>query len=115
MKLEIKADQRIGEFREAFNTLFPRLSVRLFTQAHEEGEGSPVTELVADDRKLDEWLKAKGSATIEIRPEMTISEFESTLESYGLHAQVFRRSGSLWLETTQSDSWTLDRANNETY
>lgn len=115
MKLEFKADQAIGEFREAFNTLFPRLSIRLFTQPHAVGEGSHVSEQVEDDRKLGTWLKTKDRSTIEVRSEMTISEFENLLESHGLHAQVFRRSGNLWLETTQSDSWTLERANNETY
>ncbi len=115
MKLEFKADQQIGELRKAFNTLFPRLTVRLFTEAHAVGEGSPLKEQVEDDQTLETWLNTKGSASIEVRPDMTISEFESLLESHGLHAQVFRRSGSLWLETTQSDGWTLDRANNETY
>lgn len=115
MKLKFKADHTIGEFREQFNTLFPRLSVRLFTESHEAGEGSPATQQVDADRKLGEWMKVESVDTIELTPEMTIAELEQLLEDHGLHAQVFRRSGNLWLETTQSDQWTLERANNETY
>ena len=42
----------------------------------------------------------------------TISDFEDYLSNeLGLNAQVFRRSGNLWLQTTKTDSWSLHEAN----
>jgi hypothetical protein len=32
-------------------------------------------------------------------------------EMYGLSVQVFRKSGNTWLQTTTSDSWTLNEQN----
>jgi hypothetical protein len=45
---------------------------------------------------------------------MTVADLEFRLEKeYGLHIQVFRKSGNIWLETTATDNWTLDRQNQE--
>ena len=43
---------------------------------------------------------------------MTVTDFENALmDQFGLSAQVFRRSGNLWLETTITDYWTLKQQN----
>lgn len=115
MKLQLNASSTIGDFREEFNTLFPRLSIQLFSEPHDVGEGSPAAQKVDPSRKLGEWLTDKEEQSIEVHGKMTVGELETLLEKHGLHAQVFRLSGSLWLETTRTDSWTLDRVNNETY
>lgn len=115
MKLELNATHTIGEFREQFNQLFQRLSIQLFTEPHASGEGSPISQQVDPERKLGEWLTDKGKETIEVNGNMTVGELEALLEEHGLHAQVFRRSGTLWLETTRTDNWTLERVNNEKY
>ena len=43
---------------------------------------------------------------------MTVTDFENALmDQFGLSAQVFRRSGNIWLETTITDYWTLKQQN----
>ncbi|WP_306640711.1 hypothetical protein [Sanyastnella coralliicola] len=115
MKLALNKDQTIGDFREQFNQLFPRLSIQLFTQPHGVGEGSPAAEKVDESRKLAEWLTDSGHENVEVDGSMSVAELEAELEKHGLHAQVFRKSGNLWLETTRTDSWSLEKVNNETY
>ncbi|MNF16790.1 hypothetical protein D3C80_2199700 [compost metagenome] len=34
-------------------------------------------------------------------------------EKLGLSAQIFRKSGNLWIETSLTDDWTLARQNDE--
>ena len=49
---------------------------------------------------------------LEIDDSMKVSDLENTLkDQYGLLAQVFRKSGNVWLETTMSDNWTLKQQN----
>ncbi|MDP4586726.1 MAG: hypothetical protein NWS86_00980 [Flavobacteriales bacterium] len=46
---------------------------------------------------------------------MTVEQVESIFEKSGMHVQVFRQSGKLWLETTRTDDWALSRINTEEY
>jgi hypothetical protein len=49
---------------------------------------------------------------LDINDDTTVTDFENALiDQYGLSAQVFRRSGNLWLETTITDYWTLKQQN----
>lgn len=63
---------------------------------------------------LSEWLEAD-EVTIDLQPKMTVAELEAKLQDHGIFAQVFRKSGDLWLETTRTDGWTLERVNEESY
>lgn len=52
--------------------------------------------------------------TLVLHESMTVAELEDTLcNLYGLHAQVFRQAGTLWLQTTVTDSWTLKHQNEQ--
>jgi hypothetical protein len=43
---------------------------------------------------------------------MTVSELEKLCdEQFGISIQVYRRSGTLWLETSMTDSWTIQQQN----
>ena len=49
---------------------------------------------------------------MDIEPTMTVASFEQTLlNQFGIAAQVFRKSGNLWLETTMTDQWSLAQQN----
>jgi hypothetical protein len=52
-------------------------------------------------------------AEVEIRADMTVSEFEQLFEKeFGLHVQVYRKDGNAWTETTLSDNLSLREQNN---
>ncbi|MEI9910895.1 MAG: hypothetical protein WDO71_15215 [Bacteroidota bacterium] len=43
---------------------------------------------------------------------MTVGQLEDIFQKqFGLQVQVSRRSGTLWLETTMTDNWTLKQQN----
>ncbi|MBK9961781.1 MAG: hypothetical protein IPP06_10775 [Saprospiraceae bacterium] len=55
-----------------------------------------------------------GEGEIEIFPSTKVSTLENKFrEVFGLHVQVFRKSGNVWIETTVTDDWTLEKQNNE--
>ena len=48
------------------------------------------------------------TGVIPIQPDLVVWELERIFEAeYGLHVQVFRKSGRTWLETSISDDLTL--------
>jgi hypothetical protein len=56
----------------------------------------------------------KSEGLLHISREMTVSQFEAKLyDDFGLSAQVFRKSGNVWLETSATDAWTLAQQNEE--
>jgi len=32
-------------------------------------------------------------------------------DQFGLHVQIFRKSGDLWLQTSKTDEWTIEHQN----
>ena len=45
---------------------------------------------------------------------MTVTDLEQNFSDvYGLSIQVFRKSGDVWLETTITDGWTLEKQNEQ--
>ncbi len=114
MELHLKSNQTAESLQSAFNKLFPRLSLHLFKMPHGEGEGSPHSERALPSSLLSEWI-GDAEFTIELDPQMTVAELEAKLTDSGIFAQVFRKSGDLWLETTRTDGWTLERVNSESF
>ena len=52
------------------------------------------------------------SGEVLLTGDRTVTSFEGELEErFGLHAQVFRRSKNLWLQTTSTDYWSLATQN----
>ncbi len=95
-----------------FHRIFPGLKLEFYAQAHEEGEGSPVKERLDPGSSLKQAGKVTTEADLEFDPEMSVSELEQMLaERYGLNAQVFRKSGNLWMQTTSTDHWSLAQQN----
>lgn len=77
-------------------------------------EGSAKRYLVTHDTSLSELLKVETNAEYNFSADTTVSTIEQDLEvKFGLHAQVFRKSGNVWIETTLTDSWTLAHQNEE--
>jgi hypothetical protein len=65
-------------------------------------------------RSLESYRTTNKTGSIVISPQMTVLDLEQHFKMiYGLSAQVFRKSGKVWLETTVTDSWTLEEQNRQ--
>ena len=106
--VSIKADKTIEQFRQEFRQTFPKLDIRFYQHAHQKKDGSSADDVYDSSLKFSEIGLKSVSGAIDISPDHTVAEVESDIEKlYGLHAQVFRKSGSAWLQTTSTDGWTL--------
>jgi len=102
----------LKDISREFHQMFPGLKLEFYAKSHAEGEGSPVQERLDGNQRLSEVRTVHTEGDLAIDPEMSVSEFEQLFaDRYGLNAQVFRKSGNLWMQTTSTDSWSLAQQN----
>lgn len=112
MFITINSNKTIEEVQAEFNSEFPYLKIQFFRHGHKAFKGNNKKELLPASTKIGALKHHDGS--IEIANVMTVNELESLFKDvYGLNIQVFRRFGKSWLETTVTDSWTLQKQNDE--
>ncbi len=113
MKVQIDPQATIEQVQEAFSTAYPYLKLVFFSKPHRAFKGSPAKFLIQDtDRKLSEVVKEPKAGVLYIEPEMPTWQVERLFEEeFGMHVQVFRKSGNTWLETSVTDSLSLEQQN----
>lgn len=114
MILKLNKFAKLKEIQDDFAREFPYLKIEFFRHPHNVYEASPKNDmryagelaLAATKKYVDAELHVEGS--------MTVAQLEHAfLEAAGLHAQVFRKSGTVWIETSLTDDWTLEHQNKE--
>jgi len=106
MRLRFLRSKTILEIQEAFSQEFPFLKLEFYPQTVNKGLKK---HLLHGSSLADAGMK-KEEAFIEVNRNMTVAELENLLtKELGVDAQVSRKSGQLWLETTMTDGWTLDK------
>jgi hypothetical protein len=114
MKITINDKRKIFAVQEAFTEAFPYLKLEFFAKPHQPGGATAKKFIKHHSKTLGECRTIHNNGTISITGNMTVGELEQRFaDVYGLGVQVFRKSGKLWLETTVTDSWTLDRQNKQ--
>ncbi|HTN06992.1 hypothetical protein [Agriterribacter sp.] len=105
MYLYISPKHPISDVQKAFSNTFPFLKIEFF-----KNQGAH--HLLPGDRSIAEAQEQTREGSIAITGDMKVRELEQALgKLFPLHAQVLRRSGNIWLETTMTDDWTLARQN----
>lgn len=113
MNIYISEEAVVGDIQERFQEFYPYLKLVFYRNPHIKGEGTPKKEIVAPDTPIDKIRMIHSFGWLDISYYRTALAVEHDFSyEYGLNAQILRRSGDLWLETTVSDSWTLEELNN---
>lgn len=106
----------IKTLQELFNRQYPYLKIEFFKEVHSSFKFSTKSVKVSPDEKIG-CNNAEGISSgeiIDISKEKTVAALEKDLQDKtGLVAQVFRKSGKVWIETSLTDDWTLGQQNNE--
>lgn len=116
MKVIIKIDQhtKLHEIQSAFSASFPYLKIEFFK--------SPClgTQLPAIRQLRSHSETALGIDWMHIETEIQFDHLfkvreiqDIFLRETGLHAQIFRRAGNMWIETSLTEEWTLSQQNRE--
>jgi hypothetical protein len=114
MKLHIRDSRTIADVQKEFSKEFPYLKLEFFDAIHQDNKPTPKSRMYGHDKKLSACRKKHTDGEVEIAPAFTVSQLETELwNNFGLSVQVFRKSGTLWIETSLTDSWSLKRQNEE--
>ncbi len=112
--IKITPTETLAEFKENFSELFPNLKIEFFNKEHETGTGNMANELLKDlNQPLKEVCNVDHDFAISVDGHKKVSTLENDFADLGLNIQVFRKSGSIWLQTTTTDYWTLSDQNRE--
>lgn len=114
MKMQIHDGNTIREIQEEFNGFYPFLKIEFFNKPHVKNELNSLSSLISSNKKIGAIRNNQHSGFISVSPERTVSEIEEELKNkFGVNAQIFRKSGSLWIETSLTDGWSLKLQNDE--
>lgn len=110
--MKISKTLSVQNIKEQFNGQFPYLNIEFYNYEHEKHEGSSIDAQINQDTLLSVINPNLDDSIEEINPEMTVAEFETMMrEKFNFNVQVFRKSNDIWLQTSSTDSWTLDKQN----
>lgn len=102
----------ISEVQHAFSNLFPGLKLEFYTKEHDAHEGSSAKDQYSPELIIKEIRSVHGTQIVIVDPTMSVASLESQFkEQLGLFVQVFRRSNTLWLQTSATDDWSLQEQN----
>lgn len=110
MILRLNRDDTVEQVQDRFNRAYPYLRIDFFRLS--EGRlAAAVRQKIARSALLrSAGLRRDGE--IRIDDTMTVAEMEKEFKRlFNANVQVSRKSGSIWLETTMTDSWTLRQQN----
>ena len=112
MRLQISPNRLVSDIQKDFNSIFPFLKIEFFrNKAYQQSE-LPVYQMVPHNQKIRSIQSAVTGGDMEIHGDMKVKDVENLFKlQFSLLAQVFRRSGNLWLQTTMTDNWTLAHQN----
>jgi len=108
----INNDKRIKDIQEEFSSIYPGLKLEFFKEKHNVGQGSKNESKLDRYSSLSSICKNIKASDLIIRDDMTVAELEKQFEeSYSLNVQVYRKSNELWLQTINTDNWTIEKQN----
>jgi hypothetical protein len=112
MQLRIAPTRLISEVQDEFNKAFPFLKLEFFQNKSAKQNIGETGIRMAHNRRVGDCQATIKDGEIEITNGLTVRELEKKFKNeFSLNVQVFRRSGTLWLQTTMTDGWTLEKQN----
>ena len=110
MIMQIRKNKVIGDVQNDFSSSYPFLKLE-FYRTTSGRPGSAMKQKLIKTVLLGMAGNQK-EGDIEITDGMTVGQLEKSLyEKFGMTVQVCRKSGTIWLETTMTDNWTLNQQN----
>ncbi|MDI1354242.1 MAG: hypothetical protein PSX36_04970 [bacterium] len=114
MIIAINDNRKLYAVQEEFTQQFPFLKLEFFSKPSKPGAGSSKKIIGHSSKTIGECRTIHDNGNISISPEMTVTELEQRFSDvYGLHVQLLRKAGNVWLETSVTDGWTLSEQNRQ--
>ena len=112
MYLGIEKDTRILDLQKEFNHLYPFLKLEFFRHPASQNKILQKAEKINPLEPIRSLSRNHEPGKIDIGPQTTVAQLVDNFRKvFRLSVLVFRKSGNLWIETSLTDNWTLDKQN----
>jgi len=113
MKLLIRRGTSVENVKKSFSNCYPFLKIELYKAVIDGQLTHLKKESLPSNLAFDKLIKNSDETVIDIGKAITVAELENQFANIGLGAEVFRKSGTVWIETSLTDNWTLQQQNTE--
>ena len=113
MNLYIGKEGNIENIKKVFSTCYPFLKIEFYKKQYLSHQSLPKKEVISPKATLLQSLTLSDKNIINIGNERTVTQIENDFASLGLIAEVFRKSGNVWVGTSLTNDWTLRQQNLE--
>lgn len=112
MHIEINDNTRLREIEVVFSAFYPYLKLAFYKKSHEKYEASKEIDSIDPDMHVGDMKKAHVACVLEILPLSKVADVENEFQRrFGLSAQVLRKTGDGWEQTTGMDDFNLKELN----
>lgn len=114
LEILINDSRLLKDLQKDFNNVFPYLKIEFYDTPNYAKKSAMKSKLLSSAQTVKMSRRVNTEGAFAFNGNMSVANFEKELwDKFGLSAQVFRMSGKMWIETSLTDSWTLERQNNE--
>jgi len=108
--MKINKNMTTEQVKRKFHERYPMLKIEFYNKEHATFAISSNRNKITEEIPLSDLNPDIESGKLSLSENLRVSEFERLLENrFGLHIQVFRKSGNQWMQTSITDSWTLGK------
>lgn len=111
MKLYIEKETLIEDVKRIFTNTYPFLKIELYKKRFAGNFVFTKKEPLTPSVSLNKFIHPRKSAFIDISHNITIAELEYQFAAIDLMAEIFRKSGNVWIETSLTSNWSLQQQN----
>jgi hypothetical protein len=113
MNLIIKEGMLIEDIQKRFSDFYPLLKIEFFRNKHALNTLSPKQEKLPEHTAIALSNRNSHTTSIDISQKVTVGALEKECwNKTGFSVQVFRKYRNLWIETSLTDYWTLEKQSN---
>ena len=114
MEIMITDNSYVKDIQEEFHKEFPYLKIEFFKNGIQGDKHAQKSPPISGKMLLANVRHVHSEGPININGSRSVEELKTDFQNnFGLLAQVFRKSSSLWIETTLTEHWSLTRQNRE--
>jgi hypothetical protein len=112
MQIGIGKGSRIVDLQKEFSHYYPYLKLEFYRHPSSKNRILQKAEKINPGEYMDRITRSHKAESINIDHKKTVVQLvEDFWKEFGLSVLVFRKSGNLWIETSLTDNWTLDKQN----
>lgn len=112
MHIEINDSTSLREIQTVFSAFYPYLKLAFYKKAHEKYAASKAIDCIDPDMHMGDMMQTHVAGLLEILPLSKVADVENEFQRrFGLSAQVLRKTGDGWEQTTGMDDFNLKELN----